>query len=154
MTADQSQDRLAASRDRLAAGQRALTAALVAGAPAPEGFDERMFGVAKSALLNKRAGEVAHSWPRLAGSLGPQWRPLFRAWAAGRPPLGSLRDGFDFARHLAVTGALPDGAAAELAAREGYWVYDGETPPRPRRLPPFARPWLGRLRMRMLRAAA
>jgi hypothetical protein len=138
------------SRERLAAQQAALTAALVAGAPAPAGMDARLFGAAKSALLNKRAGEVAHTWPKLAAALGTQWRPQFRAFAAGRPPRGSLCDGFDFARHLAVTGALPGAAAPELAAREGFWIYDGETPPRRRRLPGFARPWLGRLRLRML----
>lgn len=142
----------AASRERLAARLTSLTSALVAGAPAPDGMDPRMFGAAKSALLNKRAGEVAHTWPRLAAALGADWRPRFRAFADGRPPRGSLCDGFDFARHLAVTGALPAGpATAELAAREGFWSYDGETPPRRRRLPPFARPWLGRLRVRLLR---
>jgi hypothetical protein len=145
-----SPDRLAASRERLAARQAALTAALVAGAPPPDGIDDRLFGAAKSALLNKRAGEVAHTWPRLAAGLGARWRQQFRAWAAGRPPRGSLCDGFDFARHLAVTGGLPGSATAELVAREGFWVYDGETPPRPRRVPPFARPWVGRLRVRML----
>ncbi len=139
-----------ASRERLAAQQAALTAALVAGAPAPSGCDARLCSAAKSALLNKRAGEVAHHWPRLAAGLGEQWRTRFRAWAAGRPPRGSLCDGFDFARHLAVTGALPGGAVAELAAREGFWNYDGETPPLPRRLPPFVRGWLGRRRVRML----
>jgi hypothetical protein len=139
-----------ASRERLAAQQAALTAALVAGAPAPAGFDERMFDAARSALLNKRAGEVAHHWPRLAAGLGEQWRPQFRTWAAGHPPRGSLSDGFDFARHLAVTGTLPGSAVAELAAREGFWNYDGETPPQPRRVPAFARTWLGRLRVRML----
>jgi len=150
MTTDAGVDGLAASRERLAARQTALTAALVAGAPAPDGFDGRLFGSAKSALLNKRAGEVAHTWPRLAAALGAQWRPQFRAWAASRPPRGSLCDGFDFARHLAVTGGLPGSATAELAAREGFWVYDGGTPPRPRRLPPFARQWVGRLRVRLL----
>ena len=143
-----------ASRDRLAARLTSLTAALVAGGPAPAGFDSRMFGAAKSALLNKRAGEVAHTWPRLAAALDTDWRPMFRAYADARPPRGSLCDGFDFARHLAVTGALPPGpATAELAAREGFWNYDGETPPRRRRLPPFARTWLGRLRVRLLTRA-
>jgi hypothetical protein len=140
-----------ASRERLAGQQQALVAALVAGEPVPTGFDPRLFEVARSSLLNKRAGEVAHSWPRLAAALGPQWRPRFRAWAAGRPPHGSLCDGFDFARFLAAAGELPAGpATAELAAREGYWHYTGTRPPRPRRLPGFARRWVGRLRARML----
>jgi hypothetical protein len=149
-TAASGQAATAASRERLAERLSSLTAALVAGAPAPDGFDPRMFGAARSALLNKRAREVAHTWPRLAAALGTTWRPMFREWADGRPPRGSLCDGFDFARHLARTGVLPPGpATGELAAREGFWSYDGQTPPRRRRLPPFARPWLGRLLVRL-----
>jgi hypothetical protein len=140
-----------ASRERLAEQQLALVEALVAGAPAPPGFDDRLFHAAKSSLLNKRAGEVAHAWPHLAAALGPQWRQRFRAWAAGRPPHGSLCDGFDFARYLAASGNLPPGrAVTELADREGFWRYDGDSPPRRRRLPRFARRWVGRLRLRVL----
>jgi hypothetical protein len=144
-----------AARERLETQLTQLTEALVAGAPMPAGFDPRLFGVARSSLLNKRAGEVAHSWPRLAEALGPQWRRAFREWAAERPPKGSLCDGFDFARYLAVTGGLPPGpgrehALAELAAREGHWRYDGTRPPRLRKLPPFARRWVGKVRTRIL----
>jgi hypothetical protein len=143
------------ARVRLEEQLAELTEALVAGAPMPPGFDERLFAVARSSLLNKRAGEVAHTWPRLAAALGPQWRTTFREWAADRPPRGSLCDGFDFARYLAVTKAIPPGPArahalAELAAREGYWRYDGTRPPRRRKLPGFANRWIGRLRTRVL----
>jgi hypothetical protein len=145
------------ARERLDARLTELTEALVAGAPMPAGFDARLFAVARSSLLNKRASEVAHTWPRLAAALGPQWRTTFREWAAERPPRGSLCDGFDLARYLAVTGGIPAGpgrrlALAELAAREGHWRYDGTRPPRPRRLPGFAKRWIGRARTRVLTA--
>lgn len=139
------------ARERLEAQLAELTEALVAGAPMPAGFDERLFAVARSSLLNKRAGEVAHTWPRLAAALGPGWRKTFREWAADRPPRGSLCDGFDFARYLAVTERLSDRSAlAELAAREGHWRYSGDGPPTPRRLPAFAKRWIGRAKTRML----
>jgi hypothetical protein len=146
-----------AARARLGDQLAGLTEALVAGAPVPDGFDERLFSIAKSSLLNKRASEVAHTWPRLAAALGPQWRATFRAWAAERPPRGSLCDGFDLARYLAVTGGIPAGpgrrhALAELAAREGQWRYDGTRPPKPRRLPGFAKRWIGRAKTRVLTA--
>jgi hypothetical protein len=64
-------------------------------------------------LISKRAGEVSQSWPRLAVSLGPEFRPLFAAWAAGRPPLGSMVDGYLFAGSL--TDGLPELGAGELA---------------------------------------
>ncbi|WP_033340397.1 hypothetical protein [Catenuloplanes japonicus] len=117
----------------LAAQQAALVAALTGGAPIPDGFDPRLVGVARKALLRKRAGDVARHWPRLAFALGDRWVPEFAAWAAGRPTNGSLRDGWDFARSLGAP------ATDELAAREAAWVYDGVHPPRPRRLPALRR---------------
>jgi hypothetical protein len=140
---------LEAARERLARQQATLTAYLVAGAEKPDGFNEKLVTVARSALLNKRAGEVAHAWPALRNALGDQWRNLFRDWAAGKPPRGSFRDGFDFARHLAATGRLPAGAVDELIAREGHWHYPGGQPPRhrPGWLPILAQRWLGTLRV-------
>jgi hypothetical protein len=141
-----------AARRRLADRQAALTAALVAGREIPPGFDEKLVTVARSALLNKRAGEVAHAWPELRAALGDRWRALFRDWAAGRPPRGSFRDGFDFARHLATAGRLPAAAVDELIAREGHWRYLGDEPPRHRTrwLPVPARRWLGTIRVHRL----
>jgi len=139
-------------RDALAQQQAALVAALVAGAAVPPGFDADRLAAARAALLNKRAGQVAYAWPALAAGFGPRWRSEFAAWATGRPPAGPLRDGFDLARELARSGALPDGAMAELTAREGYWRYDGVRPPRPRRLPARLRRWVGHLRLRRLTA--
>ncbi|MEV1286290.1 hypothetical protein [Micromonospora sp. NPDC049679] len=123
----------------LAARQAELVAALVSGAPVPAGFDARLVGVARTALLRKRAGDVARHWPLLAAGFGPDWGATFAHWAAGRPTQGSLRDGWDLARALARKGELPAPAAEELAIREAGWRYDGASSPRPRRLPAVRR---------------
>jgi hypothetical protein len=116
----------------LAARQAALVAALVAGMPAPDGFDAELIGAARTALLRKRSGEVAAAWPLMAASYGRAWPAKFAAWAADRPPAGALRDGWDFARNAA--SALPPLAQEELRHRERTWSYDGRSAPRPRRL--------------------
>jgi hypothetical protein len=121
----------------LAARQAALVAALTAGAPVPPGFDARLVRIARVALLRKRAGEVARHWPALAAM--PHWPAEFAGWAAARPTQGSLRDGWDLARDLAGRHTLPAAAAAELAAREAAWRYDGATTPRRRRAPALRR---------------
>ena len=123
----------------LAARQAALVASLTAGAAVPPGFDARLIRVARGALLRKRAGEVARQWPLLASAFADGWADEFARWAARRPPQGSLRDGWDLARDLAVRGALPAAAAEELAAREAAWHYDGRSNPRRRRLPAVGR---------------
>ncbi|MBO4210685.1 hypothetical protein [Micromonospora echinofusca] len=123
----------------LAARQAALVAALVAGAEVPEGFDLRLVGVARTALLRKRAGEVARHWPLLAAGLGSRWPQVFLDWAAGRPTGGGLRDGWDLARTLRDQGALPSLGADELAVREATTRYDGTGTPRPRRWPALVR---------------
>jgi hypothetical protein len=121
----------------LAQRQAALVAALTAGAAVPSGFDARLVEVARVALLNKRAGEVARQWPALATM--PGWPAEFATWAAARPTHGSLRDGWDLARDLVDRGILPPRAAEELAAREASWHYDGHTTPRRRRAPALRR---------------
>jgi hypothetical protein len=120
----------------LHARQAALVATLTSGAPVPDGFDARLVGVARKALLRKRAGDVARHWPMLAVSLGDRWVRDFADWAARRPTNGSLRDGWDFARQAGPLGAL---AQDELVTREVAWVYDGVHAPRPRRLPALRR---------------
>jgi hypothetical protein len=126
------------ARAELARRQAELVAAMVAGGQLPAGFDKDMVEVARRALLRKRAGEVAGTWPALAASVGPQWIEAFARWADGRPGNGSLRDGWDFARELAAGGvagaSLPAAAEAELAEREAVWRYDGQSAPRRRRL--------------------
>lgn len=98
----------------LAERQAALVAALVAGAPIPDGFDPRLVDTARRALLRKRSGEVARHWPLLAASFGTGWPAVFAEWADGRPTRGSFQDGLELARSRTLTGA----AAEELAARE------------------------------------
>ncbi|GGQ50994.1 hypothetical protein [Couchioplanes azureus] len=123
----------------LAERQAALVAALTSGAPVPPGFDARLVGIARVALLRKRAGEVARQWPELAAALGPRWPDVWAGWAAHRPTQGSLRDGWDLARDLAGRGDLPPAAAAELATREAAMRYDGRSAPQTRRLPALRR---------------
>jgi hypothetical protein len=130
----------------LAQRQADLVAALVAGAPVPPGFDAARFGVAQRALLRRRAGEVARVWPMLAAAAGDRWQQDFAAWATGRAPRGSLRDGWDLARAWSAEGRLTGMAAAELAEREAVWRYDGRSAPRPRSA------WGRRWRMAISRA--
>ncbi|MEV4200691.1 hypothetical protein [Micromonospora globbae] len=125
--------------DDLAARQAELVAALVAGGPVPPGFAPAPLAAARTALLRKRAGEVARHWPLLAASFGSDWTATFAGWAAGRPTQGSLRDGWDLARALRERGTLPPLGAEELALREAGARYDGRRPPRPRRLPSLGR---------------
>jgi hypothetical protein len=119
------------SQDELRLAQEALVAALVAGAPLPEGFDAVRVGAAARALLRKRAGEVARAWPGLAVSYGSEWPKVFASWASERPPRGSWLDGWDFGR--AHREALTRDAAVELALCELGWAHRGEGEPRRRR---------------------
>ncbi|MEV0457464.1 hypothetical protein [Catellatospora methionotrophica] len=136
---------VAAGGGGLARRQEELVRALVAGAAVPEGFDIGALAATRTALLRKRAEEVARTWPRLAASAGPgQWARTFSAWGAGRAPQGSLRDGWDYARAHPPRDAA---AARELALRELLWAYDGETAPRPRH-GPAARLHHGELHLR------
>lgn len=123
----------------LAARQAELVAALVAGARPPSGFDPDRLHAARTALLRKRAAEVARHWPLLAAALGADWSGTFATWAATRPTNGSLRDGWDLARELRDRAELPALAAPELALREATTGYDGRTAPRQRRLPAVGR---------------
>ncbi|MFB9239081.1 hypothetical protein ACFFWC_26725 [Plantactinospora siamensis] len=123
----------------LARRQAELAAAVTAGAPVPVGFDARLVGIARRALLGKRAGEVARHWPALAAGLAGRWPAAFVEWAADRPANGALRDGWDLARSLLAGGALPAVAAAELALRDAVWWYPGDAPPRRRWMPALRR---------------
>lgn len=72
-------------REELAARQRALVEALLAGAPVPAGFDERRVGVEAAALRSKRRAIAANLRPDLVDLLGDRFRPLFDTWAREHP---------------------------------------------------------------------
>ncbi|PWG15228.1 endonuclease [Streptomyces sp. V2] len=92
---------LPAARQRLALAQASLLSALVAGTPAPEGFDRARLAVQARALAAKRAGVVAKVAPELPEILGDKYRPAFLAYAGARPLRGGYRqDALEFAEHL------------------------------------------------------
>ncbi|MFV0127199.1 DUF692 domain-containing protein [Streptomyces sp. HMX112] len=120
----------AGARERLGLAQAALLSALVAGTPAPEGFDHRRLGVQSRALAGKRAGIVAKVAPELPGILGEGYRAVFLSYAARRPLRGGhRRDALDFAEHLLAAGQPADRAARR---RLDLWWREraGARPPR------------------------
>jgi hypothetical protein len=111
-----------ASRGELAAGQRAvlaarqreLVAALVAGADSPAGLDSERVRVQAAALLRKRGRSVAHVQPDLAAALGPGFGRAFQEYARGRagpPPDCAAADALEFARYLTGAGRNPHPSA-------------------------------------------
>ncbi|MFI5653663.1 DUF692 domain-containing protein [Streptomyces anulatus] len=120
----------AGTRDRTAVAQTALLSALVAGTPAPEGFDHRRLRVQSRALAAKRADVVAKVAPELPEILGDGYRAAFLAYAGGRPMSGGYRrDALDFAEHVLIAGGPADPVARR---RLTYWWQDrsGARPPR------------------------
>ncbi|MFK4598916.1 DUF692 domain-containing protein [Streptomyces pristinaespiralis] len=100
------------ARQHVALRQAALLSALVAGTPAPEGFDARRLRVQSRALAAKRADVVAKVAPELPEILGTGYRAAFLAYARNRPMhAGYRRDALDFAEHLLASGRPQDGAA-------------------------------------------
>lgn len=117
------------TRDRTAVAQTALLSALVAGTPAPEGFDHRRLRVQSRALAAKRADVVAKVAPELPEILGDGYRAAFLAYAGSRPMSGGYRrDALDFAEHVLIAGGPADPAARR---RLTYWWQDrsGARPP-------------------------
>ncbi|MFI7287721.1 DUF692 domain-containing protein [Streptomyces anulatus] len=120
----------AGTRDRTAVAQAALLSALVAGTPAPEGFDHRRLRVQSRALAAKRADVVAKVAPELPEILGAGYRAAFLAYAGSRPMSGGYRrDALDFAEHVLIAGGPADPVARR---RLTYWWQDrsGARPPR------------------------
>ncbi|MEU6547433.1 DUF692 domain-containing protein [Streptomyces sp. NPDC046859] len=119
-------------RERLALAQTALLSALVAGTPAPEGFDRVRLGVQARALAGKRADVLAKVAPELPVILGDGYRPAFLAYAQRHPMTGGYRrDALDFAGHLLDEGRLAD-ADARAELRE-WWLERSGPKPRSRR---------------------
>jgi hypothetical protein len=108
---------LTEERARLAEAQAELVRALVAGGPAPAGFDAARLALAARSLANKRRQETAHAWPALARCLGDDFAERFSAFA--REPLpargGPLADGRAFAATLPAR-LLDDDARLEVLA--------------------------------------
>lgn len=99
-----------AARSRLAAAQEELARALLAGAPAPAGFDERRVAVEADALLAKRARVAEQLRPDAAAVIGDRWRPLFREYAHASPRAVGVtwrQDADAFVRWLDERGHLP-----------------------------------------------
>ena len=119
------------ARDRAAVAQTALLSALVAGTPAPEGFDHRRLGIQSRALAAKRADVVAKVAPELPGILGDGYRAAFLSYARTRPmSAGYRRDALDFAEQLLITGRPADDAARR---RLTHWWQDRAAARPPRR---------------------
>ncbi|MFI1016330.1 DUF692 family multinuclear iron-containing protein [Streptomyces sp. NPDC020965] len=126
-----------AARERLAIAQTALLSALVAGTPAPEGFDSRRLRVQSRALAAKRADVVAKVAPELPEILGDRYRATFLAYSRTRPMRsGYRRDALDFAEHLLIAGRPADDRARRLLTR---WWEERVAPRPPRRAIRIAR---------------
>lgn len=129
--------RTAGARLRVGTAQAALLSSLVAGAPAPEGFDHRRLGVQRRALAAKRADVVAKVAPELPEILGDGYRTAFLGYAGSRPmSAGYRRDALDFAEQLLVAGRPADDAAR---LRLTHWWQDRAAPRPPRRTTRIAR---------------
>ncbi|ATW51254.1 DUF692 domain-containing protein [Streptomyces peucetius] len=119
------------TRQRVALAQAALLSALVAGTPAPEGFDARRLRVQSRALAAKRADVVAKVAPELPQILGADYRASFLAYARNRPMhAGYRRDALEFAEHLLATGRVED---ADARRRLRLWWQERAAARPPRR---------------------
>ncbi|MFE8010601.1 DUF692 domain-containing protein [Streptomyces sp. NPDC057418] len=129
--------RTAGARERVGAAQSALLSSLVAGTPAPAGFDHRRLGVQSRALAAKRAEVVAKVAPELPEILGDGYREAFLAYARTRPmSAGYRRDALDFAERLLIAGRPADEASR---IRLTHWWQDRAAPRPPRRRTRLAR---------------
>ncbi|WP_372481004.1 DUF692 domain-containing protein [Streptomyces hyderabadensis] len=118
-----------AVRQRLGLAQAALLSALVAGTPAPEGFDRVRLGVQARALAGKRADVVAKVAPELPVILGTRYRPAFLAYAQTRPMTGGYRrDALDFVAHVLRTAARDEEPVARRELREWWLERSGPVP--------------------------
>jgi uncharacterized protein (UPF0276 family) len=116
------------ARQRVGVAQASLLSALVADGPVPEGFDRARVRVQARALAAKRAGIVAKVAPELPRILGESYRPLFVAYAIGRPLTGGHRkDALDFAEHLLLSG-LPESARRRNRLRAWWLARSGPAP--------------------------
>ncbi|MFF1692872.1 DUF692 domain-containing protein [Streptomyces sp. NPDC058257] len=116
----------APTRQRLALAQTSLLSALVAGTPAPEGFDRTRLTVQSRALAGKRADVVAKVAPELPEILGEAYRARFLSYAQTRPMSGGYRrDALDFAERLLLAGQPED---SEARGRLTQWWLERSGP--------------------------
>ncbi|RZQ61369.1 hypothetical protein [Amycolatopsis suaedae] len=97
-------------RERLAREQAGLLRALLAGGPAPAGFDPGRLATEARSLRAKRRRVTALLRPDVAHYLGERFTPLFHRWAADHPKAAGTRarqDAEDFVAWLLETGELP-----------------------------------------------
>ncbi|MGW3511690.1 DUF692 domain-containing protein [Streptomyces sp. NPDC000994] len=120
------------ARQRLALAQTSLLSALVAGTPAPEGFDRVRIGVQARSLAAKRADVVAKVAPELPVLLGEEYWTAFLAYAQSHPMTGGYRqDALEFAESLLLAGR-PRNAGVRRELRE-WWLDRSGPAPRSRR---------------------
>ncbi|KDN21066.1 hypothetical protein [Amycolatopsis rifamycinica] len=81
------------SRADLARRQAELLAALLAGGPAPEGFDPARLRVEATVLRRKHGRVLAYQRPELVEALGERYGPLFAEFTAARPKKAAERSG-------------------------------------------------------------
>lgn len=119
------------ARGRVALAQASLLSSLVAGAPAPEGFDRRRLGVQSRALAAKRADVVGKVAPELPRILGSGYRPAFLDYALDRPMTGGYRrDALAFAEHL-LADQRPEDPVARRQLTQWWRERSGPAPVRP-----------------------
>jgi hypothetical protein len=98
------------SRDDLARRQAELLHALLAGGPAPRGFDPSRLRVEANVLRRKHGRVLAYQRPELAEALGERYGPLFTEFASARPKKAAERSGAyadAFVTWLIEQGHLP-----------------------------------------------
>ncbi|MFF7334870.1 DUF692 family multinuclear iron-containing protein [Streptomyces sp. NPDC008150] len=116
------------ARAHVALAQTALLAALVTGAPAPDGFDRSRLNVQVRALAAKRADIVAKVAPELPLILGDLYRSTFLCYAGTNPLSGGhRRDALDFAAHL-LRGEFPEDEETRRALHEWWLERSGPVP--------------------------
>ncbi|MEU7580366.1 DUF692 domain-containing protein [Streptomyces sp. NPDC041068] len=115
-----------AARQRTALAQTALLSSLVAGTPAPQGFDHARLRVQSRALAAKRADVVAKVAPELPRILGASYRADFLTYAQARPMTGGYRhDALGFAEHLLLADRPED---ADARRQLGQWWQERSGP--------------------------
>ena len=90
----------------LARRQRELVRALVAGEPLPPGFDSATLDTARTALLRKRAAEIAARYPAVPSAMGERYDEYFHRWASSRPKVSTAADAQAFYEAMQRAGEL------------------------------------------------